>query len=72
MNKREEAVREFEERQAAELEKTARLRALREERDRRVAAIVKKAMQRKPGQGAEKRKPLSAWLEDQEKFGRGR
>ena len=69
---RNRALQEQAERLAAEQEKTARLRALREERDRRVGALVKKALNRKPGQAADKPKPLASWLDEQEKFGRGR
>jgi hypothetical protein len=72
VTKREKALRDLEEQKAAEREKTARLRALREERDRRLGMIVKQAMSRKPGQKSDKPKPLSAWLDEQEKYGRGR
>jgi hypothetical protein len=63
---------EEEERLAELREKTARLKALREERDRRFGLLVKKKAGGKAAQKTEQSKPLSAWLEDQEKSGRRR
>ena len=58
--------------QEAVREKTARLRAQREERERRIGAMVENALARTPSKpGTAKSQPLSKWLDEREQFGLG-